>query len=122
MIYGLLADMVVALHLAFVCFVLAGGLLLLRRPRLVWLHLPAVAWGAALALQGGVCPLTRLEVRWRILAGEQGYTRSFVEQYLEPVLYPVGLDAADQQQLGMIVLALNLLIYAVVLLRRRNVS
>ena len=37
------ADALVLVHLGFILFVLLGGLLLLRWPRLIWLHLPAVA-------------------------------------------------------------------------------
>ena len=45
MIYRLLADAVLLLHLAFIVFVGAGGLFLLCRSRLSWLHLHAVLWG-----------------------------------------------------------------------------
>ncbi len=60
MIYRLAADAVVVLHLGFVLFVIAGGLLALRDRRFAWLHLPAAAWGAGIELAGGVCPLTPL--------------------------------------------------------------
>ena len=42
----LAADAVALFHLAFVLFVVFGGLLVWRWPRRVWLHLPAVGWGA----------------------------------------------------------------------------
>ncbi|MCL4865603.1 MAG: DUF2784 family protein, partial [Gemmatimonadales bacterium] len=45
MLPRLLADLVLVLHLAFLVFVLAGGLLALRWRRVPWLHLPAAAWG-----------------------------------------------------------------------------
>ena len=57
----LAADALVLLHLLFILFVLAGGLLVLRWPRLALLHLPAAAWGAAVELLHLYCPLTR----WR---------------------------------------------------------
>jgi VanZ family protein len=44
-LYRWLADFVLLFHLAFVLFVVLGGLLVLRRPKLAWLHLPCVAWG-----------------------------------------------------------------------------
>lgn len=114
MLYGLWADLVVVLHLGFVLFVLFGALLVLRRPWLAWLHLPAVGWGAAIELLGGICPLTYLENRWRHLAGFDGYPGGFVERYLEPLLYPVGLTLRDQRLIGLAVLVLNLALYAVV--------
>ena len=45
-VFRLLADVTVVLHLAFVAFVVLGGLLVLRWPRLSWLHVPAAVWGA----------------------------------------------------------------------------
>ncbi len=45
--YRLLADLVVVLHVLFVAFVVLGGLLVLRWPRLAWVHVPAALWGGA---------------------------------------------------------------------------
>jgi hypothetical protein len=61
----LIADVIVVVHLAFVAFVVAGGLLLLRWPGLAWLHLPAAAWGAYAEFTATICPLTPLENRFR---------------------------------------------------------
>lgn len=112
MIHRWLADALVVLHLGFVAWVVLGGLAALRRPRLAWLHLPAAAWGAWIELTAGICPLTPLENHWRSLAGQAGYTGSFVEHYVIPVLYPVGLTPAIQAWLGWGLVALNLLVYA----------
>ena len=54
MIDSLLADLVVGLHLAFVLFVVLGGLLALRWPRVAWLHLPATSGCSGGALTAGV--------------------------------------------------------------------
>ena len=59
--YSLLADLVVTLHLAFVGFVVLGGLAVWRWPRLAWVHVPAVVWGVGIELSGAVCPLTPWE-------------------------------------------------------------
>ncbi len=115
MLWGLLADAVVVAHLAFVAFVVAGGLLALRWPRVAWLHVPAALWGAAIELGGWVCPLTPLENRLRTLAGEPGYGGGFVERYLIPVLYPPGLDRELQLALGVGVVVVNLIAYGAVL-------
>ena len=53
MLYGLLADALVLVHVAFVIFVTLGGLLVWKRHRLAWVHLPAVAWGVWIEWSGG---------------------------------------------------------------------
>jgi len=55
-----LADLVVVAHALFVLFVVFGGLAVLRRRQLAWIHLPAAAWGVAFELCGWLCPLTYL--------------------------------------------------------------
>jgi hypothetical protein len=122
MILGLLADAVVVLHLAFVVFVLFGGLLALRWPRAAWLHVPAAAWGAIVELAGLPCPLTPLENVLRARAGEVAYGESFVEHWLLPVLYPAELSRELQWLLGGLVIALNAVVYALILRRRRPMS
>ena len=117
MAYRVLADLVVAFHLAFILFALGGGLLALRRRGWAWLHLPAALWAAAIELLGGVCPLTPLENRLRHLSGAAGYPGGFVEHYLVPIVYPPGLTRELQVALGLAVLVANLAIYARVLRR-----
>jgi len=115
---AVLADLVVLLHLAFILFVMLGGLLVLRRRRLMWLHLPVVAWGAAIEFVGWVCPLTPLENHLRAAAGEAGYSGGFVEHYLIPLIYPEGLTRELQWLLGALVLLVNALVYWRVLRRQ----
>jgi hypothetical protein len=116
--YGLLADAVVALHLAFILFVVGGGLLLRRWRRVAWVHLPAVVWAALVECQGWVCPLTPLESWLRMRGGEVGYDGQFVERYVLPVLYPAALTRELQIGLGILVLAVNGLVYWVLIRRR----
>jgi hypothetical protein len=120
MLYRLAADAVLAAHLAFVLFVVCGGLLVLRTPRLAWLHLPAVAWGAFVELSGTICPLTPLEVTLRRGAGEAGYGGDFIEHYLVSLIYPAGLTRELQMALGAAALLLNLIVYFI-LWRRRSI-
>ena len=114
----LLADVTVALHLGFVVFVVLGGLLVLRWPRLAWVHLPAAAWGAWIECAGWICPLTPLENRLRERAGEAAYAGSFVDQYLMPVLYPSALTREVQWALGAFVILINVAVYFAVWRRR----
>ena len=108
----LLADAVVALHAAFILFVIAGGLLALWRRGAALLHLPTVAWGAWIEFSGAICPLTPLENALRRAAGEAGYVGGFVEHYVIPIIYPAGLTARVQLVLGGIVVALNIAVSA----------
>jgi len=119
MILRLLADLVLTGHVAFVLFVVAGGLVVLRWPRAAWVHVPCAAWGAWVEIAGWVCPLTPLEVRLRRGAGEAGYAGGFLEHYVEPVLYPSGLTRGMQVGLGIAVVALNAGVYVVAWRRRR---
>jgi hypothetical protein len=110
--FALLADLTVLVHFLFVLFVIGGGIVLYRWPRLIWLHLPAVCWGVAIELGGWICPLTYLEIRWRRQGGGLGYEGSFIQHYLEPLLYPVGLTPQRQVFFGVVALLLNVGIYA----------
>ena len=112
MIPRLAADSVLVAHLAFIVFVLAGGLLVLRRPIWAALHLPAVAWGAFAELTGTLCPLTPLENSLRRAAGAAGYEGGFIEHYMLPLIYPAGLTPRVQIVLGLVVLLVNVPIYA----------
>jgi hypothetical protein len=62
-------------------------------------------------LSGYICPLTPLENRLRQLGGEAGYAGGFVEHYVLPVIYPLGLTREWQIALGLGVAALNLAAY-----------
>jgi uncharacterized protein DUF2784 len=99
-------------------FVLFGGLLSLRWRPAPMVHLPAAAWGAAVEFFGWICPLTPLEDALRRAGGGTGYSVSFIERYLVPVVYPAALDRGLQMVLGAIVLAVNLVVYFVVLRSR----
>ena len=119
-IYAAGAGFVVLLHFSFVLFVAAGALLGLKWRRAMWLHLPAVAWAAYIEFSGGICPLTPLENDFRAKAGLTHYSGDFVAQYVFPVLYPEGLTRQAQMVIGLVVLAANLALYALVYARRRR--
>lgn len=119
----LTADLLVVIHLAFICFVVLGGLLALHWPRVAFIHIPAAVWGALVELQGWLCPLTPLEHHFRTAAGEAGHTGSFIEHYLLPIIYPADLTRDLQLQLGVLVITINAAIYGWLLvshIRGRN--
>ena len=111
MIERILADGIVILHLAFILFVGFGGLLSMRWKWAACLPLPAVLWAAAIEFRHGTCPLTPVEQGLRRAAGEAGYSGSFIEHYLIPVIYPSGLDERFQQVLADLVIVINLVFY-----------
>lgn len=118
MIYRAFADAVSVVHLAFVLFVVLGGLLVLKWPRLAWLHVPAAVWGVLIEYRGWICPLTPLENSLRARGGEAGYSGGFIEHYVQPVLYPAGLTRGTQIVLGSLALLVNLIAYGVVVARK----
>jgi hypothetical protein len=109
--YTLAADILVLLHFGFVAFVVAGGLLVFKRPWIALLHLPAVIWGVLLEFQGWLCPLTPLETSLRETGGQAGYSGGFVEHYILPILYPIGLDTTTQFLIGSFVVVVNIAVY-----------
>lgn len=114
----ILADATVVLHLAFVVFVVLGGVLVARWPRVAWVHLPAAGWGAWVEFAGWLCPLTPVENWLRQQGGGPAYTASFIEHYLVPLLYPSSLSRELQWGLGALVLVVNAAVYLLVLRRR----
>ena len=120
MLFRGLADLVLAVHLAFVLFVVLGGLLALRWPRVAWVHIPVALYGAAIEFIGFICPLTPLEISLRQRGGEAGYEGGFIEHYITAALYPTGLTREIQVALGVGVLALNAAVYTIWLRRRRR--
>lgn len=88
MVYRLLADVVMTVHLGFILFVAIGGILAWRWRRLLWPHVLAVTWGAGIVWIGWECPLTPLEEWFAVRGGEQGWDTGFVDRYIEGVIYP----------------------------------
>ena len=111
MAFRVAADAVVLVHAAFVAFVILGGLLVLRRPYLAWVHVPAAVWGVLIEFAGWICPLTPLENFLRDRAGLSTYQGDFVEHYVLPMLYPAELTRSRQVWLGLVALSINLFVY-----------
>lgn len=116
--YRIAADLVVALHFAFIAFVILGGFVAWRWPWVAWLHVPVALWGAIIEFAGWICPLTPLENALRHSAGDAGYAGGFIEHYVIPVVYPARLTPAIQVALGVGVLVVNGIAYGVLVSRR----
>lgn len=115
----MLADFIVGAHFLFIVFVVFGGLLVIRWPRIAFIHLPAAIWGAAVEIFSCVCPLTPLENYFRNLAGDNSYNVDFIVRYLIPVIYPDNLTLVIQQALGAMVIFINMILYTIAILKYR---
>ena len=116
MTYRLLADSVLVFHLLFIGFVIFGGLIVSRSAWAALGHIPVACWGVFIELTGGVCPLTTLEASLRRAAGDVGYSDSFIEHYLLPIIYPAGLTRSIQFELAGFVVLINVAIYGLSLI------
>lgn len=115
----LAADLVVLIHALFVLFVVFGWILVLRRPKIAWLHLPSAIWGALIEFAGWVCPLTPLENSLRRAAGQEGYGGGFIERYVVGALYPEAIGRPLQIALGVAVVIINGVAYGWLATRSR---
>jgi hypothetical protein len=121
-VYNILADVVVGTHFLFILFVVCGGLLVIRWPRMALVHLPAAIWGAAVEISPRVCPLTPLENYFRNLAGAGSYSGDFVVRYLIPVIYPENITITMQQFFGAIVIVINIVFYTIAIRKQHLVD
>lgn len=121
MLFHLAANAVVVFHLGFILFAIFGGWLVLWRPHLAWLHVPAWAWGIWIELSHHICPLTPLENHFRAMAGEAGYGGSgFIDHYIVPVIYPAGLQPQHQVVMALVLLSMNAALYVAAFVRHRR--
>jgi hypothetical protein len=120
MLFRFVADVLVGIHFLFVLFVVGGGFLTWRWPRVAWAHGPVALWGALIELAGWICPLTPLENDLRRAAGDAGYAGGFIEHYVIPVVYPAGLTREIQLTLGLAVIVINAVAYGGLVWRRRR--
>jgi len=111
MIYRLLADFVIILHFCFILFAVFGGLLVLRRRWVMWLHIPALIWGIVVQSLRLICPLTLLENWFRDLGSETGYSGGFIDHYVSMILY-FDINSWFYWLLALISIGVNLFVYS----------
>lgn len=97
MMYGLIADAIVAVHVAYVSYVVLGQLLIwlglalhwswVRNPWFRWTHLIAITLVGAEALLNIECPLTVWERGLRGLAGQEASGASFMGRLLHNLIF-----------------------------------
>lgn len=121
MLSRLFADIILFFHFAFVVFAIFGGLIVLYKRRVAWVHVPVVLWSSAINLAGRVCPLTPLENFFRSAAGQAGYKGGFMEHYIMPLIYPGGMPRELEIVAGVSILIWNgfMYLYIAIWARRR---
>ena len=88
MIYKILADLMVALHLAWIVFLFLGAWWGVRRRWVKGFHLSGLSFAFLIQIFDWYCPLTHLEVYFRTRHNPaKSYAGDFVIQYLEQVVY-----------------------------------
>lgn len=94
---GLLADLMLILHVLFVAFVLGGQVAVLigwargwgwvRNPWFRGIHLALIAYIVVQTWLGRLCPLTVWEGELRRVAGQPFHEQSFIGYWLGELLY-----------------------------------
>jgi hypothetical protein len=106
----LLAALALAIHLAWIFWVIFGALCTRRRPWLTAFHLASLVWGIIVEAGPWPCPLTLLEQYFESRARIPSYSGSFLVHYLDAIVYP-NLPDALITAFGVTVCSINLLIY-----------
>lgn len=114
---GLLADLMLLLHVAIVAFAVLGQLLFMAGGlcgwawvRKLWVRLAHLALIAFVVLQswlGQTCPLTIWEQSLRLKAGQSAYAESFIEHWLSRLIFfnaPAWMFVVAYSAFGMLVL------------------
>ncbi len=116
--YRIAADLVLAVHMLFVLFVILGLVLILvggargwpwvQNSRFRLGHLLAIGVVVAQAWLGAICPLTTFEMALRSRAGDAVYSGSFIAHWMETLLYyeaPLWVFAICYTAFGLLVVA-----------------
>ena len=110
-VFEIFATLALLLHFSFILFVIFGAILILKFKKIIYVHIPAVAWGAYIEFSHSICPLTHLENFFLKKAGKDQYSVDFIENYIFKIIYPPALNYEIQTYLGVILIFVNLLIY-----------
>ncbi|MDJ0956712.1 MAG: DUF2784 domain-containing protein [Arenicellales bacterium] len=120
MLYRVLADVVVFAHFIFIVYAVLGGMLVMKWRWTAYLHIPVFLWGVLIEAFGWICPLTPLENDLRTAAGLAGYSSSFIDHYLIPIVYPENLTRPIQWLLAGLLLLINGVVYGIVVHKYRR--
>ena len=112
--YELAADLTLIIHFAFILFVIFGALLFFITTKIIFIHIPAFIWGSYIELTNSICPLTYLENWFLHKANLTTYSEGFIQNYLVQIVYPVSLTKDLQIYIGIALIVINIVIYALI--------
>ena len=112
--YELASDLTLIIHFAFILFVIFGALLFFITTKIIFIHIPAFIWGSYIELTNSICPLTYLENWFLHKANLTTYSEGFIQNYLVPIVYPVSLTKDLQIYIGIALIVINIVIYALI--------
>ncbi len=111
MIFSILADITVFMHLLWIVFLIFGALAGTRFRAVKVIHITGLAFALVIMICGWYCPLTYLEVWLRRLHDPSGmYTGSFIAHYVEKLVY-LDMSRSALIVLTLFVAAVNIWIY-----------
>ena len=115
--YRVLARSIAALHTAYVIFAVLGGLLVLRWPSLLAVHMLAVLWALATLFLDFGCWLTQWEkALWR-RGGVEPYPEGFLQHHVLHSNFTAERSRLYHAMLGGVVLVLNAVVYSLLVWR-----
>jgi len=112
----LLAALALALHLAWILWVIFGAIWTKGRPWLTTFHLLSLVWGILVEIGPWPCPMTLAEQWLDAKAGLHTWAGGFLVHTLDAVVYP-NLPVGLIVDLGVAVCSANLLLYLSRLIR-----
>lgn len=111
MLYKILADSVVLLHLLWILFLIFGAFIGVRNRVIRIIHITGLFLAVALTVLGWYCPLTYLEVWLRAKHDPRlAYAGSFIIHYVERLVY-LEISPAAILILSLLILVMNGLVY-----------
>lgn len=99
-----LADSVVAIHYAFMVYLVVGGFIAWRWRKTIVLHVLAAIWAVLIVTTKVPCPLTALQNQFRERAGEQPLSSSFINLYVRGTLFPSNQQTISQALLAVVII------------------
>ena len=109
--YAIAADGILTVHAVFALFAVVGAPLVFVDRRIAIVHVPVVVWSSVVNLAHWTCPLTPLERRLRVRAGQLSFEGSWTQRYLEPLVRPLGMPRQLELLAGVSVVVWNACLY-----------
>lgn len=115
MIWRLLARATAGTHIAYTLFVVLGSLLVLQWPKLMLVHLAAVAWAGLTLIFDLGCPLTPWEKNFWGKGGVEPYPEGFLQHHVLRMRFTREHERRNHALLGGAAILLNAIVYSLIL-------